>query len=291
MAGSVTWNAGAALRLEGSGTELEEIELRLLVDGIRLCYGYDFREYALSPLRRAVMTALARERVHTVSAFQDRILHDPACMQRFLGLVGVNVTTMFRDPELVHALRDEVIPLLRTYPSCRVWVAGCATGEEVYSLVVLLQEESLLSRTTIYATDLNEDMLSAARLGSYPLERIRRFEESYQQSGGKGSLADHYSIVGRNARFNPLLQRSITWSRHNLVTDGSFNDFHLIVCANVLIYFRASLQERTHRLFYDSLIRGGYLALGKRESLLCCPDRDHYEQVRDGVNLFRKVRW
>lgn len=291
MAGSVTWNAGAALRLEGSGTELEEIELRLLVDGIRLCYGYDFREYALSPLRRAVMTALARERVHTVSAFQDRILHDPACMQRFLGLVGVNVTTMFRDPELVHALRDEVIPLLRTYPSCRVWVAGCATGEEVYSLVVLLQEESLLSRTTIYATDLNEDMLSAARLGSYPLERIRRFEESYQQSGGKGSLADHYSIVGRNARFNPLLQRSITWSRHNLVTDGSFNDFHLIVCANVLIYFRASLQERAHRLFYDSLIRGGYLALGKRESLLCCPDRDHYEQVRDGVNLFRKVRW
>lgn len=291
MAGSVTWNAGAALRLEGSGTELEEIELRLLVDGIRLCYGYDFREYALSPLRRAVMTALARERVHTVSAFQDRILHDPPCMQRFLGLVGVNVTTMFRDPELVHALRDEVIPLLRTYPSCRVWVAGCATGEEVYSLVVLLQEESLLSRTTIYATDLNEDMLSAARLGSYPLERIRRFEESYQQSGGKGSLADHYSIVGRNARFNPLLQRSITWSRHNLVTDGSFNDFHLIVCANVLIYFRASLQERAHRLFYDSLIRGGYLALGKRESLLCCPDRDHYEQVRDGVNLFRKVRW
>jgi len=291
MAGSVTRSEGAALRLEGTGTEVEEIELRLLLDGIRLCYGYDFREYALSPMRRAVMTAVAHENVRTVSGFQDRVLHDPSCMQRFLGVVGVNVTTMFRDPELVHALRDEVISLLRTYPSCRVWVAGCATGEEVYSLAVLLQEEGLLARSTIYATDLNEDMLAVARLGSYPLDRVRRYEESYQHSGGRGSLGDHYSIAGRSARFNPLLQRSITWSRHNLVTDGSFNDFHLIVCANVLIYFRASLQERAHRLFYDSLIRGGFLALGKRESLLCCPDRDHYEQVRDGVNLFRKIRW
>jgi len=291
MAGSVTRSDGAALRLEGIGTELEEVEIRLLLDGIRLCYGYDFREYALSPLRRAVMTAMARENVRTVSAFQDRVLHDAACMQRFLGVVGVNVTTMFRDPELVHTLRDDVIPLLRTYPSCRIWVAGCATGEEVYSLAVLLQEEELLPRSTIYATDLNEDMLAVARLGSYPVERVRRYDESYQMSGGRGSLADHYSIVGRSARFHSGLQHSIMWSRHNLVTDGSFNDFHLIMCANVLIYFRSSLQERAHRLFYDSLIRGGYLGLGKRESLLYCPDRDHYQQVRDGVNLFRKMRW
>lgn len=282
---------GAALRVESPSTEIEEIEVRLLLEGIRLCYGYDFHEYALSPLRRALATAMARENVRSISGFQDRVLHDPLCMQRFLGLVGVNVTTMFRDPELFRSLREDVIPLLKTYPSCRVWVAGCASGEEVYSLAVLLKEEGLAGRSSIYATDLNGDMLAVARLGSYPLERMRRFEEAYQESGGKGSLADHFEVIGRSASFSRELRANITWERHNLVTDGSFNDFHLIVCANVLIYFRAPLQERAHRLFYNSLIRGGYLALGKRESLLHCPDRDHYDQVRKGVNLFRKLRW
>jgi chemotaxis protein methyltransferase CheR len=291
MVGALSRSAGTALQLEGPGAEIEEIEVQLLLDGIHLCYGYDFREYAPSPLRRALATAMARENVRTISAYQERVLRQPAVMQRLLGLVGVNVTTMFRDADLIRCLRDEVVPLLRTYPSCRVWVAGCATGEEVYSLAVLLREDGFLSRSTIYATDLNEDMLAVARLGTYPLERMRRFEESYQESGGRGSLSDHYSVTGRAARFDPGLQSSITWAQHNLVTDGSFNDFHLIVCANVLIYFRPSLQERAHRLFYDSLIRGGYLALGRRESLLYCPDRDHYEQVRNGVNLFRKMRW
>ena len=238
-------------------------------------YGYDFREYALSPLRRGLTAAMAREGVQTVSAYQDRILHDAACMQRFLGTVGFNVTGMFRDPELMRSLREEVIPLLRTYPSSRIWVAGCATGEEVYALAVLLEEAGVLKRTSIYATDMNEDTLAVARLGSYPLDRIRRYEEAYEGSGGQSSLADHYSVTGRTARFNLGLQNSITWARHSLVTDGSFNDFHLIVCANVLIYFRPNLQERAHRLFYDSLVRGGYLAVGKRESLLYCPDRDN----------------
>jgi chemotaxis protein methyltransferase CheR len=291
MVGSVSRSEGAAVRLEESGTELEEIELRLLLDGIRLCYGYDFREYALSPLRRSLATAMAHDHVRTISSYQDRVLHEPAVMQRFLGLVGVSVTTMFRDSELIRCLRDDVVPLLRTYPSCRIWVAGCASGEEVYSLAVLLREEGCLGRSTIYATDLNPDLLAVARQGTYPLERMNRFEESYQGSGGRGSLSDHCSVMGRAARFDPALQANITWAHHNLVTDGSFNDFHLIVCANVLIYFRPSLQERAHRLFYASLIRGGYLALGQRESLLYCPDRDHYEQVRDGVTLFRKTRW
>jgi len=287
----VSRSAGAALRLEGTGTEIEEIEIRLLLEGIRLCYGYDFREYALNPLRRGLVTAMSREGVRTVSAFQDRVLHDAACMQRFLGTVGVNVTTMFRDPELMLVLREEVVPLLKTYPSARIWVAGCATGEEVYSLAILLDEEGMLKRTSIYATDLNEDMLAVAKLGSYPLERMQRYEEAYRLSGGRGSLADHYSATSRSARLNRRLQDPVTWAGHNLVTDGSFNDFHLIICANVLIYFRPSLQERAHRLFYDSLIRGGFLALGKRESLVHCPDRDHYEQVQDGTNLFRKTRW
>ena len=234
---------------------------------------------------------MARERVRTVSAYQDLLLHDATSMQRFLNTVGVNVTGMFRDPEVTLAIREEVVPLLRTYPSSRVWIPGCATGEEAYAIAVLLEEEGVLDRCSIYATDLNEDMLAAARTGSYPLDRVRRYDDAYHMSGGQGSLADHYTVAGRSARFARRLERSITWARHNLVTDGSFNDFHLVVCANVLIYFREALQARAHRLIYDSLIRGGFLALGKRESLLHSPDRDHYEQVRDGVNLFRKIRW
>jgi chemotaxis protein methyltransferase CheR len=170
-------------------------------------------------------------------------------------------------------------------------VAGCSTGEEVYTIAILLAEEGLLPRATIYATDLNDDSLAVARTGSYAIDRIRRCEDGYHRSGGKATLSDHYSVAGRSARFNRELQSNVTWSRHNLVSEASFNDFHLIVCANVLIYFRPPLQERVHRLFYDSLIRAGFLGLGKRESLVYCPDRSHYEQVRDGVNLFRKNRW
>jgi chemotaxis protein methyltransferase CheR len=283
--------SGAAVPLESPGNEIEEIEIRLLLEGIHLCYGYDFREYAVSAMRRGISAAMGREQVATVSAYQDRVLHDASCMQRFLNTVGVNVTSMFRDPGLMRAVREEVAPMLRTYPSSRVWIAGCATGEEVYGFAILLEEEGVLDRCTIYATDLNEDMIAVARLGSYPLERITRYEDAYRESGGRGSLADHYTVAGRSARFDRSLQATVVWARHNLVTDGSFNDFHLIVCANVLIYFRESLQQRAHRLLYDSLVRGGHLALGNRESLVPCPDRDHYEQVREGVNLFRKTRW
>ncbi len=290
MAGAVSRGEGTALRFE-AGTELERIEIGLLLEGIRLTYGYDFREYALGSLRRGLVTAMSREGTPTISAYQDRVLHDASCMQRFLGIVGVNVTSMFRDPELMRCIREEAIPLFRTYPSVRLWVAGCASGEEVYALAILMEEENLLKRCAIYATDMNEDMLAVARTGTYPLERLRKYEESHQQSGGHGSLSDFYTPVGRSGRFKRDLQRNVTWARHSLVTDTSFNDFHLILCANVLIYFLPTLQSRAHRLFYDSLIRSGFLAIGKRESLVCCPDRDHYEQVRNGVNLFRKVRW
>jgi chemotaxis protein methyltransferase CheR len=282
---------GASLPLDGPGSQVEEIEIKLLLDGIHLCYGYDFREYSLSPLRRGLYAAMAREHVSTISAYQDRILHDAACLQRFLGMVGVNVTGMFRDPETMRAVREEVVPMLRTYPSSRIWVAGCATGEEAYAFAIVLEEEGVLDRCVVYATDLNEDMLAIARTGSYALDRVRKFDDGYIASGGRGSLSDHYTVAGRSARFDRKLARSITWSRHNLVSEGSFNDFHLIACANVLIYFRESLQVRAHRLLYDSLVRGGFLALGKRESLVYCPDRDHYEQVIDGVNLFKKTRW
>ena len=272
-----------------AGTELEEIEIRLLLDGIRPCYGYDFRDYAAGPLRRSVLASMAAERIPSISAFQDRILHDAGCMQRFLAAVGVNVTSMFRDPALVQCLRAEVIPMLRTYPSVRIWVVGCSSGEEVYSLAITLEEEGIHSRARIYATDLNEDMLAVARTGAYPLDRVRAYEEENVRSGGRSTLADHYAVSGRSARFKRELQKNVTWLKHNLVTDGSFNEFHLILCANVLIYFRPALQERVHRLFYNSLVRWGFLALGSRESLVFCPEASHYAPVRDGLNMFRKV--
>jgi chemotaxis protein methyltransferase CheR len=169
-------------------------------------------------------------------------------------------------------------------------MVGCATGEEVYSLAILLEEENVLRHASIYATDLNEDTLAVARIGAYPLERVRSYETQYLRSGGRARLSDYYAVSGRSARFSRSLQSNVTWARHNLVTDASFNDFHLIICANVLIYFRPSLQERAHQLFYDSLVRSGFLALGKNESLMFSPESSRYAQVRDGVSLYRKVR-
>lgn len=280
----------AVQRATATSSDIEEIEVKLLLEGVWMRYGYDFREYSLAPLRRSIASGMAGEGVPTISAYQERLLHDSTCMQRFLSGVGVNVTSMFREPEEFRSFREEVIPRLRTYPSIRIWVAGCATGEEVYSLAIILQEEGVYEHTRIYATDLNEDNLAVARTGAYAIERIRADEGSYAHSGGRGQISDHYTVAGNRARFRRELQRNVTWARHNLVTDGSFNEFHLILCANVLIYFKPALQERAHRLFFDSLIRSGYLALGERESLTFCPESSRYERVRDGVSLFQKVR-
>jgi chemotaxis protein methyltransferase CheR len=273
-----------------TSANVEEIEIKLLLDGVAMRYGYDFREYALPPLKRSIASGMAGEGVTTISAYQERLLHDASCMQRFLSGVGVNVTSLFREADVLRCIRDEVIPRFRTYPSLRIWIAGCATGEEVYSMAILMKEEGLYERSRIYATDLNEDSLAIARSGSYPLARVLAGESGYAHSGGRGHVGDFYSVAGSNARFNRELQRNVTWARHNLVSDSSFNEFHMILCANVLIYFRPSLQERAHRLFYDSLARSGYLALGQKESLVFCPESSRYENLRDGINLFHKVR-
>lgn len=269
---------------------LEEIEIKLLLEGVAMRYGYDFREYAPGPLRRSIASGMAGEGVGTISAYLERLLHDASCMQRFLSGVGVNVTSMFREAEVLRCIRDEVIPRFRTYPSLRIWIAGCATGEEVYSMAIMLQEEGLYDRSQIYATDLNESSLAIARTGAYPLARVVSDEAGHARSGGRGRISDFYSIAGNTASFDRELQNHITWARHNLVSDSSFNEFHLILCANVLIYFRPILQERAHRLFYDSLVRSGYLAVGQQESLIFCPESSRFEQVRDGVNVFHKIR-
>lgn len=269
---------------------LEEIEIKLLLEAVSLRYGYDFREYAVAPLRRSLSTGMSAEGVGTISAYQDRLLHDESCMQRFLSTVGVSVSSMFRETETWRCVREEIVPILRTFPSVRIWSVGCATGEEVYSLAIVLREEGLYERSTIYATDMNEDALAVARVGAVPIERLRAYELDYIRSGGQSSLSTFFTSTGRIGRLRRDLLRNVTWAQHNLVTDASFNEFHLIVCTNVLIYFRPALQQRAHHLFYESLVRSGFLALGQRESLIFAPESSRYAHVRDGVSVFRKVR-
>jgi len=197
---------------------------------------------------------------------------------------------MFREAETWRCLREEIVPVLRTYPALRVWSVGCATGEEVYSLAIALEEEGLYERSSIYATDMNVDALAVARVGTCTVERLRTYEHDYLRAGGHSSLSKFFTAIGRLARLKRELLRNVTWAQHNLVTDASFNDFHLIVCRNVLIYFRPALQQRVHRLFYESLVRSGFLALGQRESLIFAPASSRYQQVQDGVSVFRKVQ-
>jgi chemotaxis protein methyltransferase CheR len=269
---------------------LEDIEIKLLLEAVSLRYGYDFREYAIGPLRRSIVAGMHGEGALTISAYQDRLLHDTSCMHRFLSRVGVSVSGMFREVDTWRCLREEVIPVLRTFPSVRIWSVGCATGEEVYSLAIALFEEGLYGKSSIYATDMNEDALAVARLGTVPIETLRSYEPDYVRSGGRSSLLTYFTSAGPTARLKRELLRNVTWAQHNLVTDASFNDFHLIVCNNVLIYFRPTLQQRAHRLFCESLIRSGFLALGQRESLVFAPESSRYQSVRDGVSVFRKVR-
>jgi chemotaxis protein methyltransferase CheR len=271
-------------------SNVEEIEIKLLIEGIALRYGYDFREYAAAPLRRGLTLGMSGEGVATISAYQDRLLHDASAIKRFLSAVGVTVSGMFREAETLRCIREEVVSWLRTYPSARIWIAGCATGEEVYSLAIVLEEEGVYDRCRLYATDLNDDALAIARTGVYTLDRVMSYEAGYLAAGGRRSLVDFFSVSGGDARIRRKLQRHITWAQHSLVSDESFNEFHLIVCTNVLIYFRPTLQQRVHRLFHESLMRSGYLALGRRESLIFNPESSHYQPVAGGLSLFRKVR-
>ncbi|HEX9099599.1 MAG TPA: CheR family methyltransferase [Candidatus Dormibacteraeota bacterium] len=269
---------------------IEEIEIKLLLEAISLRYGYDFREYELGALRRSISTAMSGEGVATISAYQERVLRDATCMQRLLTTVGVSVTSMFREADTWRCMRQEVFPVLRTYPSVRIWSVGCATGEEVYSLAIALEEEGLYQRSSIYATDMNEDALAIARVGTCTVERLRTYEHDYLLAGGHSSLTTFFTSSGRIGRLKRELLRNVTWAQHNLVTDASFNDFHLIVCRNVLIYFRPALQQRAHDLFYESLVRSGFLALGQRESLVFAPESSRYQPVGDGVSVFRRVQ-
>ncbi len=270
--------------------DLEQLEVQLLLEGIFKQYGFDFRSYAYASVRRRLWKRIEAEGLTTISGLQERVLHEPAMMERLLLDLSINVTAMFRDPGFYRVFREHVVPTLRTYPFIRLWHAGCATGEEVYSMAMLLEEESLYERSRIYATDINEVVLQKAKAGIFPIDRMQEYTENYIAAGGKRAFSDYYVAKYGGALFSPHLTRNVVFSQHNLVTDSSFSEFNAILCRNVLIYFDKSLQARVHELFYNSLAMFGVLALGSRESLRFSPFEDSYEQINGPEKIYRKVR-
>lgn len=265
-----------------------DIELRLLVDAIYLKYHYDFRGYAAASLKRRVTAAMSRFGCQTISQLQDKLLHDEAAFPALLDYLTVQVSEMFRDPDYFKGLREEVVPLLRTYPSLKVWVAGCSAGEEVYSLAILLREEGLLERSLIYATDINAQALKKAEAGVYELDRIAQFTRNHQRSGARTSLSEHYTAAYGRAVFDKTLRRHIVFSDHSLATDSVFAEMHLVSCRNVLIYFDRSLQDRAVGLFRDTLVRRGFLGLGSKESLRFSAHRDAFDAFSEPQRIYQR---
>jgi chemotaxis protein methyltransferase CheR len=270
--------------------DLERIEIELLLEGVFRHYGFDFRSYAYASIRRRLWKRIEAEGLSSISELQTLVLHNPQAMERLLLDLSVSVTAMFRDPGFYQVFRSDVVPLLRTYPFIRIWHAGCSTGEEVYSMAILLEEEDLLERTRIYATDINDAVLKQARAGIFPLNRMQEYTENYIRAGGNRSFSEYYTAKYDGALFSPSLSRNIVFSQHNLVTDRSFAEFTVIFCRNVLIYFDRALQDRVHSLFYDSLVMFGILALGSKESLRFSQYEPCYEKLHPREKLYRKIR-
>ncbi|MPZ91753.1 MAG: protein-glutamate O-methyltransferase CheR [Actinobacteria bacterium] len=270
--------------------DLENLEIDLVLEGIYQQYGFDFRDYARGSIKRRLWRRAYAEGLESISGLQERVLHDQDTMNRLLEDLSINVTSMFRDPEFYLAIRQKVVPLLRTYPFIRIWNAGCSTGEETLSLAILLREEGLIDRTKIYATDINENVLDLAKQGVFPLDKMRDYTENYIAAGGKTAFSEYYTANGQGARFNESLTENIIFAQHNLASDRSFNEFQMIVCRNVMIYFDRSLQERVHGLFYSSLGMSGVLALGRKESIKFTRHASAYEEIDVNEKLYKRVR-
>ena len=270
--------------------KLEDIEVRLLTEGIFSHYGFDFRDYSMPSLRRRVWKRVYAEGLSTISGLQEKILHDPASMERLLLDLSINTTAMFRDPSFYLAFRRKVVPMLRTYPFVRIWHAGCSTGEEVYSMAILLQEEKLLDRCRIYATDINEAVLQRAKDGIFPLNTMQENTSNYIAGGGAGTFSQYYTARYDYAIFRPSLRENVVFAQHNLVTDSSFNHFNVIFCRNVLIYFNNTLQDRVQHLFLDSMEMFGILGLGKKETIRYSAVSENYDEIDREERLYRRIR-
>ncbi len=266
----------------------EDIEIRLLLEAIFRKYHYDFRGYAMASVKRRLIQARDHFHCHTFSALQDMILHDPGMMTAMLPYLTVQVSELFRDPHYFKAIREKVVPHLKTYPSLKVWIAGCSTGEELYSFAILFREEGLFDRTMFYATDINHDALKKAEAGVYSLDRIKLFTENHRLSGGKGSLSDYYTAAYGAASFDKTLRKNVVFSDHSLATDAVFAETQLVSCRNVLIYFDRDLQDRAITLFKGSLARKGFLGLGSKETLRFSSSADAFSDFEHNERIYQK---
>lgn len=269
--------------------EVERLEVELLLEAIYRHYGFDFRAYAYSSIARRIWKRVQAEGLTTISALQERVLHDRQAMERLLLDLSVTISAMFRDPSFFQAFRHRVVPLLRANPFNRIWHAGCATGEEVYSMAILLEEEGLYGSCRLYGTDINEVALQQARAGIFPLARMKEYTANYQQAGGKRSFSEYYTAGYDGALFSPTLLRHVIFAQHNLVVDRSFHEFDLILCRNVMIYFGRELQAQVHELFHGSLISRGVLALGQKESLHMSSVEEEYEVLDAREKIYRRI--
>jgi chemotaxis methyl-accepting protein methylase len=269
--------------------ELQKVEINLLLEGLYQMYGYDFRGYVQSSISRRIMHRMRVEKLPTITALLEKVLHERGFLERLLNDLSIQMTEMYRDPSFFAAFRSEVVPLLRDLPEIRIWHAGCATGEEVYSTAILMLEEGLAEKTTIYATDMNEKAVIAATKGTFPLKKMQQYTKNYLKAGGKKAFSEYYLTDHQFAYFNSKLNENLIFAQHNLVTDSSFNEFHVVLCRNVLIYFDTVLQQKVHTLIYNSLANGGFIGLGSKESMLCLPKGMQYEEFNLNERIYQKV--
>ncbi len=273
---------------EKEGANLENIELELLLQAIYLQYGYDFRDYSRAHVKRRVKHRMVQEKLKNISELQNKILHDPVALDRMVRDLSINVTEMFRNPDFYKSVREKVIPLLKTYPFPKIWHAGCATGEEVFSFAIMLKEEGLLERTQIYATDFNPYVIEKARKGIFPIRYIKEYTANYQKAGGKESFSDYYHASDEWVIFDKSLSKNMVFAEHNLVTDDVFAEVNMVVCRNVLIYFNRELQNKVLGLLHKSLITGGFLALGTKESMMFSDNQMKYKVIDAKQKIFKK---
>ncbi|MEW9672932.1 protein-glutamate O-methyltransferase CheR [Ammoniphilus sp. 3BR4] len=270
--------------------ELEKIEIQLLLEGIYRFYGFDFRNYAFSFVKRRIWNRIYEERLTSISGLQEKILHDPRVMKRLFSDFSINVTEMFRDPGFFLSFRTRIVPFLKELPYIRIWHVGCSTGEEVYSMAILLYEEGLYEKTIIYGTDMNRNSLENAKKGVFPLSKMQTYTKNYLASGGTRAFSEYYTTLHDDVTFHPFLTKNVVFAQHNLATDRSFNEFHVIICRNVMIYFNKIMQDGVHNLLYESLSISGILGLGSREGIRFAHLNNYYEEVDAVEKIYRKIK-
>lgn len=269
--------------------ENEDIEIKLLLEAIYLKHGYDFRNYSDAHMKRRILHRMVMSNIKNIAQMQHRILYDNKFFDQILSDFSINVTEMFRDPTFFKSFREKIVPILKTYPFIRIWHAGCSTGEEVYSMAILLKEEGLYDRVQIYATDFNKVVLQRAKDGIYPISTIKENTYNYQQAGGKACFSDYYTAMYDSVIFDQALRKKITFAEHNLVTDSTFAEMHVIICRNVMIYFDKKLQNRVIKLFSDSLGNGCFLCLGLKESIKFSNYSDSFKTISEEQKIYQKI--